>query len=121
MSKRKFRDIAVISGLVFQGYPDRKKKDRSLQSSSQLLYSVFQDYEPDNLLYQQTFEEVMTFQLEEGRLRDSLQRISQQQIILITPERPTPFSFPLIVEVLNRERLTSENLEDRIKKMMLKL
>src|SRR5690606_361009 len=36
MARRKFRDIAVISGLVFTGYPGKVVKTRHLQSSSQL-------------------------------------------------------------------------------------
>jgi ATP-dependent Lhr-like helicase len=117
MSKRKFRDIAVISGLVFTGFPGKQKKERHLQSSSQLLYGVFQDYEPDNILYRQTFEEVMTFQLEEARLRSALERMEKQYFIYSYPSKPTPLSFSLIVDVL-REKLTSEKLEDRIKRML---
>lgn len=120
MAKRKFRDIALISGLVFQGYPGKQKKERHLQSSSQLLFNVFHEYEPDNLLYLQTYEEVRTFQLEEARLRKALERIKKQNIIIQEIERPSPFSFPLIVDRL-REKLSSEKLEDRIKKMMIEL
>lgn len=116
MAKRKFRDIATISGLVFTGYPGRQKRDRHLQASAQLLFGVFHDYEPDNLLYQQTYEEVMTFQLEEARLRRALHRILEQKFIYSFPKKPTPFAFPLIVDRL-REKLTSEKLEDRIRKM----
>ena len=76
MARRQFRDIARISGLIFQGFPGKKKKDRHLQASSQLIFNVFRDYEPDSLLYQQTFDEVMTFQLEEARMREVLQKIS---------------------------------------------
>ena len=36
MAKRKFRDIAVIGGLIFQGYPGEHKKARHLQSSASL-------------------------------------------------------------------------------------
>ena len=118
MARRKFRDIAAISGLVFKGYPGKPVKDRHLQSSSQLFFNVFHDYESHNLLLRQAYEEVMDFQLEEARLRAALQRISHQKIIITYPEKPTPFAFPIIVDGM-RERLTSEKLEDRIKKMAL--
>jgi ATP-dependent Lhr-like helicase len=36
-----FRDIARISGLIFQGYPGRHKSHRQIQMSSGLLYDVF--------------------------------------------------------------------------------
>ena len=95
MSRRKFRDIAVISGMVFTGYPDKGVKLKHLQSSSQLLFDVFRDFEPDNLLYQQAFTETFEHQLEEGRLRMALERINQQQIIWKACQRATPFSFSI--------------------------
>ena len=118
MARRKFRDIAAISGLVFKGYPGKPIKDRHLQSSSQLFFNVFHDYEAHNLLLRQAYEEVMDFQLEEARLRKALERISSQKILITHPNKPTPFAFPIIVDRL-REKMTSEKLEDRIKKMAL--
>ena len=119
MAKRKFRDIAAISGLILKGLPGKKVKEKHLQSSSQLFFNVFHEYESHNLLLQQAFEEVMDFQLEEARLRKALDRIAFQKIIITTPELPTPFAFPIMVD-RTREKLTSEKLEDRIKKMQIK-
>lgn len=116
MARRKFRDIAAISGLIFKGLPGKKVKERHLQSSSQLFFNVFHEYESHNLLLLQAFEEVMDFQLEEARLRKALDRIAHQKIIIAEPEKPTPFAFPIMVD-RTREKLTSEKLEDRIKKM----
>lgn len=118
MARRKFRDIAAIAGLVFKGFPGALVKDRHLQSSSQLFFDVFRQYESDNLLLQQSFEEVMDFQLEEARMRNALQRIAGQKIILTYPQRPTPFSFPIMVDRL-REKLSTEQIESRISKMNL--
>ena len=118
MARRKFRDIAAISGLIFKGLPGQKVKERHLQSSSQLFFNVFHEYESHNLLLLQAFEEVMDFQLEEARLRKALDRIAHQKIIIAQPEKPTPFAFPIMVD-RTREKLTSEKLEDRIKKMKI--
>jgi len=118
MARRKFRDIAAISGLVFKGFPGKPIKDRHLQSSSQLFFEVFNDFEGHNLLLRQSFEEVMDFQLEEVRLRKALQRISGQKIIIKQIDKPSPLAFPIMVDRL-REKLTTEKLEDRIKKMSL--
>lgn len=117
MARRKFRDIAVIAGMVFTGYPGKMIKNKHLQSNSQLLFDVFRDYEPDNLLYQQAYRETFEHQLEEGRLRLALERIEQQEIIHKACEKATPFSFPIITDRL-REKLSSEKLEDRIKNML---
>ena len=116
MARRKFRDIAVISGLVFTGYPNKGIKMKHLQSNSQLLFEVFKDYEPDNLLFLQAYRETFEHQLEEGRLRLALERIGSQNIVWKKCRKPTPFSFPIITDRL-REKMSSEKLADRIKKM----
>ncbi len=116
MARRKFRDIAVISGMVFTGYPEKGVKMKHLQSSSELLFDVFKDFEDDNLLYQQAFTETFEHQLEEGRLRLALERIAQQEIVWKQCSRPTPFSFPIITDRL-REKLSNEKLADCIKRM----
>jgi len=117
MARRRFRDVAIISGMVFTGYPKKGIKMKHLQSSSQLLFDVFRDYEPDNLLFQQAFTETFEHQLEEGRLRLSLERIATQDIVWKECAKPSPFSFPLITDRMSREKLSSEKLADRIKKM----
>ncbi|HEU5165509.1 MAG TPA: helicase-related protein, partial [Chitinophagaceae bacterium] len=120
MAKRKFRDIATIGGLIFQGMPGERKKARHLQASASLLFNVFNEYEPHNLLLRQSYNEVFAQQMEETRLRDMLDRIQRSKIILTFPERYTPFCFPIKVDSM-REDLSSEKLEDRIKKMQLSL
>ena len=116
MARRKFRDIAVIAGLVFTGMPGKPIKTRHLQSGSQLLFEVFRDHEPDNLLLQQAFIETFEHQLEEGRLIQAMERINRQNIVWKQCKKPTPFSFPIITDRL-REKLSSETLQERIKKM----
>ncbi|GAO41249.1 ligase-associated DNA damage response DEXH box helicase [Flavihumibacter petaseus] len=120
MARRKFRDIAVIGGLIFQGMPGEHKKARHLQASASLLFNVFREYDPDNLLLRQAYQEVFDQQMEEVRLRDMLERIQQSRIVLTFPDRLTPFCFPVKVDSL-REELSSEKLEDRIRKMQLQL
>lgn len=120
MAKRKFRDIAVIGGLIFQGFPGEQKKARHLQSSASLLFNVFSEYEPHNLLLRQAYNEVMEQQMEEQRLRDMLERIQKGKIVITFPKRLTPFCFPIKVDSM-REDLSSEKLEDRVRKMQIQL
>ena len=121
MATRKFRDIAVIGGLIFQGFPGEQKKARHLQSSANLLFKVFSEYDPDNILLRQAYQEVFDQQMEEVRLRNALQRICSNPIRIMFPEKLTPLSFPIIVDGLNRNNLSSEKLEDRIKRMQRQL
>ena len=120
MARRKFRDIASIAGLIFMGYPGKNISNKHLQSSTQILYDVFSTYDPNNLLVHQAMYEVLTLQLEQSRLFEAMERINRQTITIKHIRKPTPFAFPIMVDRL-REKLTSEKLEDRIKKMKLKL
>lgn len=118
LAKRKFRDIASIAGLIFQGYPGKGITSKHLNASSTMIYKVFKDYDPDNLLLKQANEEVITLQFEKSRLTESLALINQQEIVVKKLLKPSPFCFPIMVDRL-RERFTSESLADRIEKMQL--
>ncbi len=120
MARRKFRDIAVIGGLIFQGMPGEYVKQRHLQSSAGLLFNVLAEYEPQSLLLRQAYSEVMSQQMDEPRLRNMLQRIQQSNIKITYPAKLTPFCFPLKVDSI-RENVTSEKLEDRVRKMIANL
>ena len=91
-------------------------KNRHLQASTSLLFDVFKEYEPDNVLVRQAYNEAMQFQLEEFRLREALKRIKTLKVVITKSEKPTPFAFPIMVDRL-REKLTTESLEERVMKM----
>lgn len=120
MARRKFRDISVIGGLVFQGMPGEKKKARHLQASASLLFNVLSEYDSSHLLLNQAYNEVMEQQMEEQRLREMLERVQQSKIIISHPKQLTPFCFPIKVDSM-REDLSSEKLEDRVRKMQIEL
>jgi ATP-dependent Lhr-like helicase len=117
MAKRRFRDIATIAGLIFTGYPGKQKKTRHLQASSQLFFKVFEDYDKNNLLFRQAYDEALDFQLEINRMQKAFTRISSQKVIITNPDKPTPFSFPILVDTL-RERFSNEDFQARIDKIL---
>ncbi len=118
MAKRKFRDISSIAGLVFTGFPGKKMGQKHLQMSGSLLFNVFSEYDPESLLLKQAYEEVYSQQVDISRVSAALTRIGKQQFVIKNLTSPSPFSFPIMVDRL-RSRLSSEKLEDRIKKMQL--
>jgi ATP-dependent Lhr-like helicase len=120
LGRRQFREIARVAGLVFQGYPGQPQSNRQLQASSGLLWDVFNEYDPGNLLLRQATQEVLERQLEASRLTRALARMRGCKAIVANPTRPTPFSFPLMVEMF-REKLTTEALETRVARMVADL
>jgi ATP-dependent Lhr-like helicase len=117
ITRRRFNDIATISGLVFKGFPNKQIRNKHLQANARLFYEVFRDYEPNNLLLKQAEEEALYYQLEEHRLRAALEKIGGMQLVITHPTKPTPFCFPILVDRL-REAHTNERLEDRISNIL---
>ena len=91
LSQQRFREVARISGLIFQGYPGQPKSNRQLQASSSLFYEVFRKHDAANLLLTQAQREVMEQELELTRLRDTLTELHGRHIALHEVKRATPF------------------------------
>ena len=118
LSKRQFREIARVAGLVFQGYPGQPKTNRQVQATSGLIWEVFERWDPANPLLGQAEREVLERQLEFSRLAAALRRMAEQPVLLRQTHKPSPFAFPIMVSRF-REKLTSEKLADRVKRMQL--
>jgi len=121
MAQRTFRDVATIAGLIFQGYPGKTMRAKHLQASSGILYKVFNTYDEDNLLIKQSIDEVMNLQLDQSRFMEAIRRINNQKIVLKEVQKPTPFAFPILVSIVRRQKLSTEEVTDRILKMQMEL
>jgi ATP-dependent Lhr-like helicase len=121
VSRRQFRDIARIAGLVFQGYPDARKLERQLQASSGLIFDVLREYDPGNLLLDQARREVFEQQLEETRLAGALSELETRSLQLVRVDSLTPLSFPIWAERLRSQILSSESFQERIRRMIARL
>jgi ATP-dependent Lhr-like helicase len=120
MARRQFREIARIAGLVFPGLPRSGTSARQLQASSGLFFDVFRQYDPSNMLVSQAHREVLERQLESSRLGRTLERLSDARVVLTRPKRTPPLAFPLLVD-RTREKVSSETVLDRIRRMQLVL
>jgi ATP-dependent Lhr-like helicase len=120
LGRRQFREIARVAGLIFQGYPGQPHPQRQLQASSSLLYDVFAEYDPENDLLKQAVREVLERRLEAARLHAALARLRRSKALITHPKRPTPFAFPLLVQIF-RDKLTTEALDARVARMVAEL
>lgn len=120
LTRRRFREIAQIAGLLYSGPPGAHKSTRQLQASSSLFFDVFRQYDPDNRLLHQARDEALRQELDLPRLADALARLRQRRLVVKDVERATPLAFPLLVERL-REGLSTEKLADRIARMVAQL
>jgi len=117
LARRRFREIARVSGLISQGFPGQPKSTRQLQASSRLFYEVFRKYDEGNMLLDQAENEVLSQELDIRRLKEVLRRMRRQRVTYVELAVPSPFALPLMVERF-REKLTTEKLKDRLERML---
>jgi ATP-dependent helicase Lhr and Lhr-like helicase len=118
LARTQFREIARVAGLVFQTYPGAKKSGRQMQASSGLLYEVFAEFDPENLLLLQARREVLERHFEQSRLARTLQRMAASELTFVNTRYPSPLAFPLLIERIGA-KLSSESIADRIDRMRM--
>lgn len=117
LARLQFREVARVSGLIQQNYPGAAKTGRQVQVSAGLLFDVFSEFEPQNLLLQQARREVLERHFEQSRLARTLARVRNGPRRIVRTKRPTPLSFPLIVE-RQAAKLSTESIAQRVERMM---
>lgn len=116
LARTRFRGIARIAGLVIPGFPGKPKSTRQIQVSSSLLFDVFREHDPQNLLLSQAFDEALHETADFDRLKETAGRIARSELRIVHPERPSPLGFPLYVERM-RARLSSESFAERVARL----
>jgi ATP-dependent Lhr-like helicase len=121
LAQRRFREIARVAGLVFNGYPGAPKSMKQLQASSGLFFEVFKKYDPHNALLTQAENEVLAQELDVQHLERCLKRLQarlkKHPLLWVQLPRPSPFALALMVERL-REELSTEKLKDRLERIL---
>ncbi|MDP4720949.1 MAG: ligase-associated DNA damage response DEXH box helicase [Akkermansiaceae bacterium] len=120
MSRRQFRIIARVAGLLVPDLPGNRRPVRDLQVSARLLFEVFTRYDPDNLLLEQSRREILEGQLELARLEETLVSLAGKSFELVETERLTPMAFPLWADRLSAY-LPAGDAATQLEKMLLRL
>ena len=68
LMKRSFRICAIISGLIERRHPGQEKTGRQMTVSSDLIYDVLRQHEPDHVLLHAAFADAATGLIDVGRL-----------------------------------------------------
>ena len=96
--KRTFRYCALISGLIEKNYLGKEKTGRQVTMSTDLIYDVLRDHEPDHLLMQATWADAARGLLDVRRLSDMLSRIAGR-IMHNSLDRISPLAVPIMLEI----------------------
>jgi ATP-dependent helicase Lhr and Lhr-like helicase len=124
LMKRAFRVCATISGLIERRHPGQEKTGRQMTASSDLIYDVLRQHEPDHILLQAAWADAATGMLDVGRLGGFLQRI-MDRIRHSRLEHVSPLAVPVMLEIGResvpgeaRESLLRETVEELLAEVM---
>ena len=107
--KRTFRNCAVIAGLIERKMPGKEKSGRQVTFSSDLIYDVLRQHEPDHILLKAAFADAATGLIDVGRLGYFLRRI-KGRIRHIGLRQVSPLAVPVMLEI-GRESVPGEASE----------
>ena len=97
MLKRTFRWCAIIAGLIERNSPGREKSGRQMTASSDLIYDVLREHEPDHIVLQATYQDAATGLLDVRRAGELLGRI-KGHIRHVDLDRISPLAVPIMLE-----------------------
>jgi ATP-dependent helicase Lhr and Lhr-like helicase len=109
LMKRSFRVCTIISGLIERRHPGQEKTGRQMTVSSDLIYDVLRQHEPDHILLRAAFADAATGLIDVGRLNQFLQRI-RGRIRHIALSQVSPLAVPVMLEI-GRESVPGEASE----------
>jgi ATP-dependent Lhr-like helicase len=98
LMKRTFRNCAVISGLIERRHPGQEKTGRQMTVSSDLIYDVLREHEPDHVLLRATWEDAASGLLDIARLAEMLKRI-KGRIMHRALDTVSPLAVPVMLEI----------------------
>ena len=98
LMKRSFRVCAIISGLIERRHPGQEKTGRQMTVSSDLIYDVLRQHEPDHILLKAAFADAATGLIDVGRLGQFLKRIGGR-IRHSALSHVSPLAVPVMLEI----------------------
>ena len=124
LMRRTFRFCAVIAGLIERRYPGKEKSGRQVTVSSDLIYNVLREHEPNHILLEAAWTDAATGLLDIGRLGLFLGR-ARGHILHQALTRVSPLAVPVLLDIGKEsvpgeapESLLRESAEDLIAEAM---
>ena len=113
--KRTFRNCAIISGLIQTRGTGRINTNRQVTFSSDLIYDVLREHEPDHILLRATYQDAASGLLDIARLSDLLGRIVGR-IAVRNLDRVSPLAVPVLLEI-SKEMIPGQGREQILREV----
>jgi ATP-dependent Lhr-like helicase len=98
LMRRSFRNCAIIAGLIERRHPGQEKTGRQVTVSSDVIYDVLYQHEPDHILIEASRHDASRGLLDIGRLGDFLARI-RKRIVHKPLDRISPLAVPILIDI----------------------
>ncbi len=98
LMKRTFRNCAIIAGLIERRHPGKEKTGRQITMSSDIIYDVLYQHEPDHILIEATRRDAARGLLDIERLGQMLARI-RHHIIHKPLHQISPLAVPVMLDI----------------------
>jgi ATP-dependent Lhr-like helicase len=98
LMRRTFRNVAIVSGLIERRHPGQEKTGRQMTVSSDVIYDVLYQHEPDHILIEATRHDAARGLLDIERLGDCLRRI-RKHIVHKPLDRISPLAVPVLIDI----------------------
>ncbi len=124
LMRRTFRNCAIIAGLIERRHPGKEKTGRQVTVSSDIVYDVLYEHEPDHILIQATRRDAARGLLDIERLGGLLRRI-RHNIVHKPLDRISPLAVPILLDIgktpifgEGRESAMADAAEDLMKEAL---
>jgi ATP-dependent helicase Lhr and Lhr-like helicase len=111
MLKYHFRNAAQTGLMVYRNYFSDKKSVRKLQWSSEVIFNVLQQYEPDHILLREAERDSMHTFLDASRAHDYLRSLRNLPVKLHKVDRVPPLSFAMYATKIKEALLVEDPAE----------
>jgi ATP-dependent Lhr-like helicase len=110
MLKRTFRNVAIVAGLIERRHPGAEKSGRQVTFSSDLIYDVLRQHQPDHVLLRATRAEAAAGLTDVRRLADLLAR-ARGRIEVRRLDKVSPLAVPVLLEI-GRESVAGAAIDE---------
>ena len=113
LMKRTFRNCAIIAGLIERRYPGQEKTGRQVAFSSDLIFDVLKEHDPNHILLKAAWADAASGFLDLKRLQSLLKRVNGQ-VNHVHLQRVSPLAIPVMLEI-NKQAINGEAQEAMLK------
>ncbi len=113
LMKRTFRDVSVIAGLVERRHPGQEKSGRQVTFSSDLIFDVLKEHDPNHLLLKAAWADAAGGYLDLARLSGLLARV-RGRLRHMALDRLSPLAVPVMMEI-NKDPVMGEAREEMLR------